>query len=258
MIPRRGIDEKEERTGIAIGVVMTGVLHVCAAILVSFSGLKYLYPPPMEQSMLIDFEEYEVEMREQTYGREPQANEVNPNEAVNLVQRSTSPEVARRENLTPYTNPDNFGDVDVPTIESQEPALDPRASFPGMAQKDTTLTAMHAAAESSPTFTAGQADGNTRSGRTTGKPNAQVKGRNIIGNIPRPAYNVQEEGTVVVNVVVDNYGKVVRAVVGDGTTVNNSTLHAAARKAAMETHFNMSADAPVMQEGTITYYFKLK
>jgi TonB family protein len=72
-------------------------------------------------------------------------------------------------------------------------------------------------------------------------------------------YNVQESGDVIVTIWVDNYGNVVRAVPGgDGTTVTDKALWAAARKAALETHFNMSADAPAMQEGTITYHFKLK
>ncbi len=89
-----------------------------------------------------------------------------------------------------------------------------------------------------------------------GNPKAHVKGRNTVGNIPHPAYNVQENGVVVVNIWVDNYGNVVKAVPGgNGTTVLDKTLYAAARKAAMETHFNMNADAPAMQEGTITYYF---
>ena len=33
---------------------------------------------------------------------------------------------------------------------------------------------------------------------------------------------------------------------------------AAARAAALQTHFNQSADAPALQQGTITYVFKLQ
>ena len=80
-----------------------------------------------------------------------------------------------------------------------------------------------------------------------------MKGRSVIGNIPRPVYNVQERGIVVVDIVVDNYGNVVRATPGgEGTNVLDKNLYAAARNAAMDTHFNMSADAPAMQEGTIS------
>ena len=45
---------------------------------------------------------------------------------------------------------------------------------------------------------------------------------------------------------------------GEGTTVTNTALWNAARAAAMKAHFNMSADAPVLQTGTITYKFKLQ
>lgn len=254
----RRLREKSERRSTVTGIVMTVALHLCAVLLVSFSGIKYLYPPPQEQTMLIDFsQEPEVQVQ-QMHGRAPQAEEVDLDSPVNLAQRSESPYEADRENLTPQTSPDDFGDVPVPAPE-QEPELDPRAAFPGMAKKDTTLTAAHAANESSDRFKAGQADGNTDKGRTDGRPNAHVKGRNTVGNIPRPAYDVQESGVVVVNIWVDNYGNVVKAVPGgDGTTVLDKTLYAAARNAAMNTHFNMSADAPAMQEGTITYYFNLK
>lgn len=254
------IRQKRERNAKITGSIMTVVLHACALVLVSFSGLKYIYPPPQEQSMLIDFSEAEPELlTQQLQGREPLAEEIDLARPVELAQKSESPVESERENLTPETKPDNFGDIDTPAPEPDKPELDPRAAFPGMARKDTTLTAPHTAAQESEGFKAGQALGNTDIGRTDGKPNAHVKGRNTVGNIPRPVYNVQESGIVVVDIWVDNYGNVVKAVPGgDGTTVLDKTLYAAARKAAMETHFNMSADAPAMQEGTITYFFNLK
>lgn len=250
---------KRERNAMITGIVMSGIVHACALVFVSYSGLKYLYPPPQEQTMLIDFSEAPEVPEQQMMGEEPLAEETDLTRPVELAQKSESAYVADRPNETPQTQPDPVGDVEVPATQPEKPALDPRAAFPGMAKKDTTLTAPHAADEASDAFKAGQARGNTDSGRTDGKPNAHVRGRNTVGNIPRPVYNVQESGIVVVNIWVDNYGNVVRAVPGgDGTTVLDKTLSAAARKAAMETHFNMSADAPAMQEGTITYYFNLK
>lgn len=252
------IRQEVERKGTVTGIVLTVAVHVCAIALVSFTGLKYIYPPPEEQAMLIDFSEDPAVLIEERYGRSPQAESVDLNEAVRLVQQSSSPEVADRENLTPETEPDNFGDVDVPAPEPEKPALDPRAAFPGMAKKDTTLTAMHAASDSSALFKAGQADGNTRSGRTDGRPNAHVQGRKVVGNLPKPEYKVQESGIVVVDIVVDIYGNVVEAVPGgEGTTVLNKELYAAARNAAMESHFTQSTQTP-RQKGTITYYFNLK
>ncbi len=254
----RRISDRNERRAKLTGIALTVTMHAAALVLFSFSGLKYIYPPPQEKTMLIDFsEEMEVPVQEY-HGAAPRSENPDRDTPVNLVQKSESPEAADRENLTPETAPDDFGDVGV-NETPEKPELDPRASFPGMAKKDTTLTAAHAAEKSSAGYKAGQSDGNTGKGRTDGKPNAHLRGRNTVGNIPRPAYNVQESGIVVVDIWVDNYGNVVNAVPGgDGTTVLNKALHAAARKAALETHFNMSSDAPAMQEGTITYYFNLK
>lgn len=251
--------EASQRKSTIIGLALTIVVHACAICLVSFSGFRYIYPPPQEKSILIDFSEEELVNLEEIPGREPQSETVNLEDPVKLAQQSESPIEGTAPNETPETIQDNFGDVETPAPEPEAPKLDPRASFPGMAKKDTTLTAAHQASEASDSFKAGQSDGNTAQGRTDGRPNAHLKGRKTIGNIPNPLYNVQESGTVVVNIWVDNYGNVVKAVPGgDGTTVLDKSLYAAARNAAMETHFNMSADAPAMQEGTITYYFNLK
>lgn len=243
------------------GIALTVGVHVCALLLVSFSSLKYMYPPPAEQTFLIDFSD-DVQIEDQYFGTTPTAENVDKESPVEITQRSESPYESEAPNLTPETEPDDFGDVPVPTPEpvEEKPVLDPRASFPGMARTDTTLTAAHAAEQATDRFKEGQSDGNTIRGRADGRPNAHVEGRKLLeGNIPLPEYNVQESGTVVVDIWVDNYGNVAKAVPGgDGTTVMDKALLAAARKAALETHFNQSNDAPAMQKGTITYYFNLK
>ncbi len=244
-----------------IGVVLTLVAHLCLLGILSFSGLTYIYPPPPESTFLLDFQEDEEvpPMIQERHGRQPQAEEVEKEKPVELVQKSESPVVSKKPNLTPEAIPDDHGDVEVPSPEPKKEEINKNALFPGMAKKDTTLTAPHAATEASDKFKAGQATGNTTTGKTDGKPNARLKGRNTVGQIPRPAYNVQESGTVVVSIWVDNYGNVTKAIPGaDGTTVTDKTLWSAARNAAMDTHFNQSADAPAMQEGTITYIFNLK
>ncbi|MBR4788101.1 MAG: hypothetical protein IK030_00115, partial [Bacteroidales bacterium] len=61
-----------ERNSTLVGVLLTVVLHVGALCLVSFSGLKYLYPPPEEHTFLLDFEEDEEIPIKPVYGREPE------------------------------------------------------------------------------------------------------------------------------------------------------------------------------------------
>jgi len=87
---------------------------------------------------------------------------------------------------------------------------------------------------------------------------AVLAGRSVNGTLPRPTYNTSASGKVVVNIWVDNYGTVQKAVAGaEGTSVTDKNLWQAARKAAMGASFNMDADAPALQMGTITYIFKM-
>jgi len=251
--------QNEDKRGSAIGLVLTIAAHLLLCLVFVFSGIKYLYPPPTEQTFLIDFEEEEEKpVQVERKGREPMAEEVDKSKEINLVQKSESPHTATKTNKTPATKPDNFGDVETPTPK-QEPELDPRASFPGMSKKDTSVTTPHSAEKAGSTFKAGQTEGNTSVGKTDGTPNAHLKGRNTLGVLPRPSYTVQNSGKVVVDIWVDRYGNVQKAVPGGaGTTVTDKALWQAARNAAMKTHFNQDADAPALQQGTITYIFNLK
>lgn len=84
----------------------------------------------------------------------------------------------------------------------------------------------------------------------------QLAGREANGVLPVSSYDGTVSGTVVVQIWVDNYGQVQKAVAGvEGTTISDQAIWQAARKAALGAHFNMSADAPALQEGTITYMF---
>lgn len=263
MQPYQRKQEKSEKNAGVIGILVTLGLHAAALVVCLTSGLTYLDPPPPERtSLVIEFEEEEEVAKpiQTRVGRQPQAEEVDREKAVELVQKAESPHVNDRPNVTPATKPDPVGDVDVPTPEQkEEPKLDPRASFPGMSKKDNSATTPHSAKDASEGFKAGQPDGNTREGKTEGTANAHLKGRSVVGSLEKPQYKLQVEGIVVVYIKVDQWGKVQEAVAGwQGTTVTNKELWNAARNAAMKTTFNQAANAPAMQEGTITYIFKLK
>lgn len=242
-----------------LGVVLAVSLTGGSAATLSFTGLKYIYPPPEETSFVVDFTQEEEQVKPKPRGRAPRAENVDKKKAIELVQKSESPyKTTAKNNVTTATRPDDFGDVDTPDIEKED-ALDPRATFPGMSKKDTSVTAPHSAREAGDAYKAGQPDGNTLKGRTEGMANAHLKGRNTVGALAKPKYNIQKEGIVVVAIKVDQYGTVKGAIPGaPGTTVTDKNLWAAARVAALETHFNQAPDAPALQEGTITYYFKLK
>ena len=242
------------------GIVLTVGVHVALVLFGTFSGMKYLYPPPPEQTFLIDFTEPEMLKPEQRRdGSQPRAEEVDKTKPLELVQRSEAQEKGTKANEAPEAKVDDFGDVEK-YEPSREKEIDRRALFHAAdnnSDKDTL--AAQTAREVTDALKAGHASGTTESGKTTGTPNAHLEGRSVVGVLPRPKTNIQQEGTVVVNIWVDQYGAVQKAEAGaDGTTVVDSKLWAAARSAAMGAHFNMNADAPALQKGTITYIFKLK
>lgn len=86
-----------------------------------------------------------------------------------------------------------------------------------------------------------------------------LAGRNIVGKLPKPVYNIQESGKVVVEIKVDKNGNVTNAnVISKGTTVQNQTLWNVAVQAAKKAKFNPDPTKPAIQSGTITYNFRLQ
>ena len=107
----------------------------------------------------------------------------------------------------------------------------------------------------------GSPTGNGSEGKATGVGGVGVfdlQGRSLgTGSLPVPVYNVQDEGRVVVTIVVDPAGRVIRTSINKRTNTVNPALRRAALEAAAKARFN-EIDGVDNQSGTITYYFKLK
>lgn len=107
----------------------------------------------------------------------------------------------------------------------------------------------------------GSRDGNSSTGAKTGVGgygSFNLGGRSIgEGGLPRPAYNVQEEGRVVVSITVNPAGQVIATSINRQTNTVNATLRKAAEDAAKKARFN-SVDGVNNQTGTITYHFNLR
>ncbi len=119
----------------------------------------------------------------------------------------------------------------------------------------------------------GDAGGKGNQGYTTGDPNSKnrsgsglgntgtgfsLNGRSLVGSLPQPNYNIQEEGVVVVQITVNKYGQVVSAEYQlRGSTTQNSVLKRAAIEAAKKAKFNSDPKAAAFQKGTITYTYEL-
>ena len=111
------------------------------------------------------------------------------------------------------------------------------------------------------TGTEGSKEGNSSTGAKTGTGGYgtfDLGGRSLgTGSLPKPVYNVQEEGRVVVNITVNPAGQVVATSINPQTNTVNSALRKAAEDAARKARFN-TVDGVTNQTGTITYYFNLR
>jgi TonB family protein len=88
--------------------------------------------------------------------------------------------------------------------------------------------------------------------------NFSLDGRSSLGALPRPSYTTQEDGVVVVKIIVSPKGNVVSSAISlQGTTTDNQTLRSAALTAAKQARFN-EITVSQNQTGTITYHFRLK
>ncbi|NOZ46534.1 MAG: cell envelope integrity protein TolA [Chlorobi bacterium] len=127
--------------------------------------------------------------------------------------------------------------------------------------------------ESNSTGSEGKTKGTGNQGKIDGAPNADnyvgnskgengvsfsLQGRNPL-TLPKPDYVKQEQGIIVVEVIVDRDGNVVDAIPGKkGTTITDNKLMQAAKKAALNAKFDTKPDAPPRQTGSITYHFLLE
>ncbi|MDR2125852.1 MAG: TonB family protein [Prevotellaceae bacterium] len=157
----------------------------------------------------------------------------------------------------------NEGDVE--RYEPPQPKVDPKSLYQSTTDgtdegnerpkiKDNTLYS-GSGTNDEPTRTS-----NTPTGVATSKNGVSfsLDGRSAAGGFPKPAYNLQKSGKVVVEIKVDQNGKVTSArAIAKGSTLQDATLWKAAEDAALRARFNADKDAAMSQIGTITYIFTL-
>ena len=253
-------NKKHERTGRKIGLLFTVAAHAALFLFFFNIALEPEYTLPDNSIILLDFTETPEPPKpiEVKAGNEPKALKASPTEEVRLVQQSQAQEVGTKPNAVQESTMGEEGDVAKPEPPRPKP-INKKALFSAANNNKKDTLAAQTAERISDALAAGHPEGNTRVGDTDGTPTARLQGRNTVGALPFPAYTVNKAGKVVVKILVDQYGKVIGATPGvAGTTVQDKTLWEAAKEAALKAQFNVSSTAAVVQEGTITYVFKLK
>jgi TonB family protein len=143
-------------------------------------------------------------------------------------------------------------------VAEQTPAreVNRRALFPGRTEGSTASSQGASEGAGNQGSVEGGPDGADSAGGS-GSSGFSLSGRYLVGNLPRPAYNADAEGRVVIRITVNAAGTVTSAVYEpNGSTTNHGELVSAARAAAAKASF--TAGEAEIQTGTITYNFRLK
>lgn len=263
--------EKSRKNNIA-GIVGTILFHAMMFALLLFFGFSIPNPPPTEVGFPINFGYEETGQGEIETGTSSASSQemqeainsdaTNGSDKQSLTQDIEDAVALKNKTSNKVNNSTSEQKIQEQQKTVEDPKPNPNALFPGKGTGNGTSG-----------NGAGNSDGNTGGTGNQGSPDGGDKrglggsgdgisyslGGRSANALPKPEYKVQEEGKVVVEIIVDRNGMVVRATPGaKGTTTMNKTLWNSAKKAALITHFNKKNDAAEEQKGFITYHFSLE
>jgi len=261
------------------GLMGTILFHGMLLILLLYFAFRTPLPLPGEEGILVDFGnsntgfgDFEPRMSDpapvqpqpappQTSRQSEQILTQDVEETVALPSRTQQRE---QSNQTPQR-------IETPAQKETPPAVQPAP----VVERTVEMRAMYTPGRGDPSSTAtsqGEAGGQGNQGVPIGAPDVHIygeggdtagnrwglTGRNLVGRLPLPVYNVQEDGVVVVSITVDRDGNVTKATPGvRGSSTLNKSLLDAAERAARQAKFTRNPNA-IEQTGTITYIFKLQ
>ncbi len=139
----------------------------------------------------------------------------------------------------------------------EERVVNQNALFPGRKEQSTAKSQGESAGSGNQGAESGGESGAAQGGGDDGVESmAVLKDRSVVGSLPKPTYNSNLSGRVIIDITVDDSGRVKTASYrAEGSTTNNSQLIAAAQEAALKARFTPSDN--FIQGGTITYIFKI-
>lgn len=256
------------------GLIGTIIVHLLLLILFTFYGLTHVVPTP-EQGILINFgtsEEGFGEIAPEEVGTPTEPVE----KPVEDVPIETPQEVAT-EAVEKVVTQETTETIHVPTEEElreekrkkeeaerkkkEEEAIQKnrdiwnkvKSNTPGDSQGNGDKTGD----QGDP---AGDREATSQSGSGGGGKGVSfsLSNRSIL-SVPPIVDNSQDEGKVVVDIIVDRRGKVIKATPGGkGSTTTSPHLFRKAKDAALKTEFSQNPDAPEEQRGQMTFVFILE
>jgi TonB family protein len=187
------------------------------------------------------------------------SNEVSNNETPNTVVDDTE-----TESVNVKTNPNSKSDAKADTepkpsseLLNALAALKNKNKHTGKGEGDGNTGGSGTGTQKGVGGGDGTGHGNNTPGYN-GKGGYDLKGRMLVQK-PERMTDSEEEGIVVVEIIVAADGRVTKAIPGKrGSTTTSSKLFAKARQAALQARFNASPDGTSEQHGTYTFVFTLE
>lgn len=232
--------------GLIVSIVAHGLLILCLLLM----GLRYPDPPPPELGVEMDMGEFSdvgtdsehaAEGGEDLSSESSYANDDN-NE---LTQQSEDVPLASKKTPSPTRNKKKPKDNVKP--QSEETKIDQNALFTkGRVKKGSGGST--GVGEGSGKGSGGEGGGSGISFSLAGRGSK---------SLPLPTATSSENGSIVVEIRVDQEGNVVFAkAVWKGTTLTDTNLWRRCEQAAKKSKFTAKPDAPELDPGTITYIFR--
>lgn len=249
--------EPDEKRGRRAGAIAAAVYVAAWIALMLFASMS-IERPDTEQGILVNFGSVDdaggkldmalSDRSERVSAPKPQ--DVQPEEPMLTSEEEDAPEVVQ----SPKPRKPQKEVVE----EQPKPReANPKALFPGLTQGSQSKSEGQTEGEGNQGVEHGSLDGahTEGGGMGSGGVSFDLAGRQAIGQLLKPLYNSDEEGKVVVSIMVDAKGNVTAATRAVGTSIADMELVGAALKAARQARFS-AAEGQDVQRGTITYVFR--
>lgn len=252
------------------GLIGTIVFHLVLILLFMIFGLSHMEPPP-QQGILINFGNTDQGMGEV----QPEQSSAAASEEDDVPQEESAAESSDTEEdvMTQDTEeaPAVSEEDEKKKEESEEEEKEEETEEQKVSEElNNLLNKWKAEGEESSEDSEGETGEPGDQGDPDGDPGSdsyqtggngtgtsyELSGRSM-KSTPKIKDASQEEGKVVVDIIVDKYGNVVKARIGRGGTTSNAVLERKALEAAKKTRFNQKLDAPEEQKGKMTFVFIL-
>lgn len=258
---------KKNRT---YGILATLLFHGAMLLLLLTLALRTPLPLPGEEGMEVNLGFSDdglgnIQPNNISAGNQTSAPKASRDEELATADDEETPSLAQKRQPKPKTETVTPSQTKRPSESNPaEPLLNPNALYRGK-QQEQGQPASQGITQG--IGDQGRPDGNPNSGNYSGQggtgngPGFYLSGRSKVF-LFQPTYNSDDQGTVVVEVVVDREGNVLRAIPGKkipgmniGTTTSDQTLWNEARNAALKSKFSSNPNADPEQKGFIVYRF---